>query len=157
MTARGKARAQRSKARDQRTAERSPARAREVEPRTRVFVYGTLLAGEPNNRLLEGARLVAKARTQPSFTLYDFGPFPGMVASGDHAVVGEVYEVDEPALAAMDRLEGHPRFYQRTSIGLEDGSTVEAYLLRLDQVRHLPIIASANWRARSAARRDRAR
>lgn len=121
---------------------------REVELRTRVFVYGTLLAGERNHFHLEGARLVAEARTQPAFTLYDFGPYPGMVATGNHAVVGEVYEVDEPMLAAMDRLEGHPRFYRRTSIRLEDGSAVEAYLLQPEQVSHLPIIAAASWRAR---------
>jgi gamma-glutamylaminecyclotransferase len=119
-----------------------------VVPRTRVFVYGTLLAGERNHHLLDGARLVGEARTEPAFTLYDFGPYPGMVAGDNNAVVGEVYEVDEPMLAAMDRLEGHPRFYQRTTIRLEDGSTVEAYLLRLDQVSHLPIIASAGWRTR---------
>lgn len=131
-----------------RTASRSSPRAREAEPRTRVFVYGTLLAGERNHHLLEGARLVAEARTQPAFTLYDFGGFPGMVAGGNHAVPGEVYEVDEPALAAMDRLEGHPRFYQRTSIRLEDGTAVQAYVLRPDQVSHLPIIPSGSWRER---------
>jgi gamma-glutamylaminecyclotransferase len=130
------------------TASPSPARKREVEPGTRVFVYGTLLAGERNHHLLEGARLVGEARTQPAFTLYDFGGFPGMVAGGNHVVPGEVYEVDEPALAAMDRLEGHPTFYQRTSIRVEDGTTVQAYLLRPDQVSHQPIIPSGSWRAR---------
>jgi gamma-glutamylaminecyclotransferase len=130
------------------TASRSNARAREVEPRTRVFVYGTLLSGERNHHLLEGARFVAEARTRPAFTLYDFGGFPGMVAGGNHAVPGEVYEVDEPALAAMDRLEGHPSFYQRTSIRLEDGTAVQAYVLTPDQVSHLPIISSGSWRAR---------
>jgi gamma-glutamylaminecyclotransferase len=126
----------------------SRTRPREVEPRTRVFVYGTLLAGERNHHLLERARLVAEARTHTAFTLYDFGPFPGMVECGDHAIIGEVYEVDEPMLAAMDRLEGHPSFYRRTSIRLEDGSRVEAYLLQPEQVSHRPIIAAASWRAR---------
>lgn len=130
------------------TTSRSNARARQVEPRTRVFVYGTLLAGDRNHHLLEGARFVAEALTEPAFILYDFGGFPGMVAGGNQAVPGEVYEVDEPALAAMDRLEGHPSFYQRTSIRLEDGTAVQAYLLRPDQVTHLPIIPSGSWRAR---------
>jgi gamma-glutamylcyclotransferase (GGCT)/AIG2-like uncharacterized protein YtfP len=81
---------------------------------TRVFVYGTLLAGEPNHRVLAGARLVANARTEPAFELRDLGPFPGLVSSGAHAVAGEVYEVDEATLAALDRLEGHrPRRRRR--------------------------------------------
>jgi gamma-glutamylaminecyclotransferase len=131
-----------------RSASGSQRRTREVEQRTRVFVYGTLLTGERNHHLLEGARRVAEARTQPAFTLHDFGPFPGLVAGGDHAVLGEVYEVDEPTLAALDRLEGHPSFYQRTSICLEDGRSVQAYVLRPDQVSHLPIIPSGSWRER---------
>ena len=65
---------------------------------TRVFVYGTLLAGEPNHRVLAGARLVANARTEPAFELRDLGPFPGLVSGGAHAVAGEVYEVDEATL-----------------------------------------------------------
>jgi gamma-glutamylcyclotransferase (GGCT)/AIG2-like uncharacterized protein YtfP len=138
----------RRNARSKRKPNRSRAREPEVELRTRVFVYGTLLAGERNHYHIERARLIAEARTQPAFTLYDFGPYPAMVATGNHAVIGEVYEVDEPMLAAMDRLEGHPRFYRRTSIRLEDGSTVETYLLQPEQVSHLPIIGTASWRAR---------
>jgi gamma-glutamylaminecyclotransferase len=114
---------------------------------TRVFVYGTLLAGEPNHRLLTGARLVAEARTKPAFELRDLGPFPGLVSGGAHAVAGEVYEVDEATLAALDRLEGHPRFYRRTRIALEDGAAVETYLLAPEQVEGRPVIASGNWRS----------
>ncbi|WP_415841932.1 gamma-glutamylcyclotransferase family protein, partial [Myxococcus xanthus] len=87
---------------------------------TRVFVYGTLLGGEPNHRLLRGARLIGPARTQPRFTLYDYGPFPALASRGKHAVEGEVYEVDALMLAALDRLESHPRFYRRTPITLDD-------------------------------------
>lgn len=124
------------------------ARAQATEPRTLVFVYGTLLAGESNHRHLARARMVAEARTQPAFTLHHLGAFPGLVAGGGHAVVGEVYEVDEVTLAILDRLEDHPRFYQRTSIVLENGATVETYLLTSAQVEGCPIITAANWRAR---------
>lgn len=115
---------------------------------TRVFVYGTLLAGEPNHPVLAGARHVANARTQPAFELRDLGPFPGLVSGGAHAVAGEVYEVDEATLAALDRLEGHPRFYRRTRIALDDGTKVETYLLSPEQVEGRPVIPSGNWRSR---------
>ncbi len=84
----------------------------------------------------------------------DLGPFPGMVRGGAGAVIGEVYEVDDATLAALDRLESHPRFYTRTRIALEDGTIVEAYLLSPEQVSGRRVILSGDWRAH---RRDRAR
>ncbi|TQF09174.1 gamma-glutamylcyclotransferase [Myxococcus llanfairpwllgwyngyllgogerychwyrndrobwllllantysiliogogogochensis] len=113
---------------------------------TRVFVYGTLLSGEPNHHLLRGARLVGPARTQPRFSLYDYGPFPALASRGKHAVEGEVYEVDALMLAALDRLEGHPRFYERTSIALDGAGRVEAYLFPKGRLAGRPIIESGCWR-----------
>lgn len=115
---------------------------------TRIFVYGMLLAGELNHRLLTSARLVGDARTKPAFELRDLNAFPGLVCGGEHAVVGEVYEVDRATLAALDRLEGHPRFYRCTRIALEDRATVDAYLLAPEQVEGRPVIDSGSWRAR---------
>jgi gamma-glutamylaminecyclotransferase len=103
---------------------------------TRVFVYGTLLAGEGNHALLQTARFIGAARTPPGFGLYDLGAFPGLVRGGQAAVVGEVYEVDAPTLAALDDLEDHPTFYQRTIIVLEDGSVAATYLLSARCVVH---------------------
>jgi len=121
---------------------------------TRVFVYGTLLSGEPNHRLLRGARLVGAARTQPRFTLYDYGPFPALASKGRRAVAGEVYEVDAPMLAALDRLEGHPRFYRRTPIALDCGARVEAYLFPNGRLAGLPIIESGCWRTHLSRSRN---
>ncbi|AKQ68193.1 hypothetical protein A176_005105 [Myxococcus hansupus] len=113
---------------------------------TRVFVYGTLLSGEPNHRLLRGARRIGSARTQPRFSLYDYGPFPALASRGKHAVEGEVYEVDTFILAALDRLEGHPHFYQRTSIALDGAGRVEAYLFPKARLTGRPTIKSGCWR-----------
>ncbi len=121
---------------------------RQQRATTRVFVYGTLLAGEPNHRVLGGAKLIAEARTEPAFELRDLGPFPGLVRGDEHAVGGEVYEVDAPTLARLDALEGHPRFYRRARIALEDRTIVETYLLTPEQVEGRPVIASGNWRSR---------
>jgi gamma-glutamylcyclotransferase (GGCT)/AIG2-like uncharacterized protein YtfP len=130
-----------------RDAERS-AQPRGPEAHTLVFVYGTLLAGESNHELLVGAKLVAAGRTPAAFRLYDLGAFPALVRGGEHAVVGEVYEVDEPTLAALDRLEEHPEYYRRTRIVLDDGTPVETYLLDPAQVAGYPVIPSGSWRAR---------
>src|SRR5690606_28452415 len=97
-------------------------------------------------RVLGGAKLIAEARTEPAFELRDLGPFPGLVRGGEHAVGGEVYEVDAPTLARLDALEGHPRFYRRARIALEDRTIVETYLLTPEQVEGRPVIASGNWR-----------
>src|SRR5690606_19616506 len=111
-----------------------PARARERGTNGggmsyRVFVYGTLRRGEANHRLLERATFLREARTIPAFSLRDLGAFPGLFAGGHTPVVGEVYEVDAATLARLDRLEGHPSFYRREPIALDDGERVEAYLL----------------------------
>lgn len=105
-------------------------------------------AHEPNHRLLSSAKLIGEARTEAVFELYDLGAFPMLVKGGRHAIVGEVYEVDAEMLAALDRLEGHPRFYRRTRIALTDGTKVETYLLTPEQVAGRPIVASGNWRER---------
>ena len=119
---------------------------------TAVFVYGTLLQGEGNHDLLARARFVGPGRTAPRFALHDLGAFPGLVDGGEHAVEGEVYIVRPDTLARLDQLEGHPRFYRRAPIALEDGSTVETYLLPRNRVEGRPVIASGSWRAR---RRER--
>jgi len=114
----------------------------------RVFVYGTLLAGEPNHRLLRRSRLVCEATTADGFALHNLGPFPGMVRATTGHVRGEVYEVDDATLAALDRLEGHPKFYRRTEVELDSGETVSTYLLCPSQVAGCPIIPTGRWRDR---------
>jgi gamma-glutamylcyclotransferase (GGCT)/AIG2-like uncharacterized protein YtfP len=122
----------------------------------KVFVYGTLLEGEPNHRVLKGARLVRRAHTEPAFLLYDLGPFPALVDGGGLRVAGEVYEVDDGCLAALDRLEGHPRFYFRSSIVLDSGDLVEAYLLPRERLYGTHrLIRCGNWLKRPGARKER--
>jgi gamma-glutamylcyclotransferase (GGCT)/AIG2-like uncharacterized protein YtfP len=118
-----------------------------------VFVYGTLLRGEANHDLLAAARFVAEARTEPCFELFDLGPFPAMSANGQTAVLGEVYAVDDATLARLDRLEGHPSFYQRTQIRLDDGQVVQTYLMERTKMRGRVRIPSGDWRAHHARAR----
>jgi gamma-glutamylaminecyclotransferase len=118
-----------------------------------VFVYGTLRAEEVNHDLLVLARFVAEARTEPCFDLFDLGAFPAMSAGGETAVLGEVYAVDEVTLVRLDRLEGHPSFYQRTQIRLESGQAVQTYLMDRNRMHGRARISSGDWRAHHARER----
>ena len=121
---------------------------------TRVFVYGSLLRGEPNHRVISAGTFVGAARTTEGFALFDLGAYPGMIATDHGTVAGEIYEVDDATLAALDRLEGHPRYYQRTRISLDEGIEVETYLLPLEYVDGRKRVETGDWRA---ARREKFR
>lgn len=114
--------------------------------RTRVFVYGTLLAGEGNHHLLRAATFVDSARTEARFRMMGMGAFPAIVPDGSTAIVGEVYEVDGETLARLDSLEGHPGWYTRTAIPLDGAAEAQAYLLRPTQVTRRKVIPSGDWR-----------
>jgi len=114
-----------------------------------VFVYGTLLRGQVNHRLLSGARLLGPHRTEPCFTLYDLGAYPGVARGGRTAVAGEVYEVDQAGLLRLDRLEDYPRLYNRILIPCPYGRAW-IYLYR-GRLGDRPVIRSGDWRALSEA------
>lgn len=110
----------------------------------KVFVYGTLLSGQGNHWFLANARLLRTARTEPHFTFVSLGGFPGMLDGGQQSVAGELYDVDADTLAALDRLEGHPRFYRRTAITLADGTRAQTYVLP-HTYSNRQIIESGSW------------
>ena len=128
---------------------RAAAPAPDARRPMRVFVYGTLLSGEPNHFLLRGQPLVGEARTRARFNLVSLGAYPALVAGGEVAVHGEVYDVDAETLAALDRLEGYPGFYTREPVELDGGVSGEAlaYLLPPERVAGSPEISHGDWKA----------
>ena len=80
-----------------------------------VFVYGTLKKGFGNHQLLEQSDFLARAfitRTK----LLNLGAFPAVIVGGRKEVEGELYEVNSKTLERLDRLEGHPSFYERRKV-----------------------------------------
>lgn len=100
-----------------------------------VFVYGSLKTGFSNNWLLQSheARLIClEARThEDSFFMESLGSFPAVVRSDvlddlgvafpvtRKRIVGELWEVSDPVLARLDRLESNGHLYQRESVSVE--------------------------------------
>ena len=113
-----------------------------------VFVYGTLLRGESNHRLLKNAEFVGEARTASEYDLVNLGAFPGMVSGGNTSIKGEIFSVDDGTLRALDRLEGHPRFYRRTKMEVDGFGAVEGYLFPRSRMNGYDCIESGDWRAR---------
>ncbi|MGC4000734.1 MAG: gamma-glutamylcyclotransferase family protein [Anaeromyxobacter sp.] len=120
----------------------------------RIFVYGTLLRGGTNHRLLDGALFLHRAKTRPEFTLYDLGEYPAMVTGGESAVHGEVFEVGPDIRRRLDELEEHPAYYRRTAIELADGMPAETYLLPREYAQYGVPIPSGLWSVRRTQTND---
>lgn len=119
----------------------------------KVFVYGSLREGFGNHDLIKGSNFMGDAKTLPEFTMLGLGGFPGLVHSGETIIVGELYEVDMATLADLDRLEGHPDFYQRAPFSVEDSNGIfhEAFIYVLPTVwmdGGSLIIQSGDWAQR---------
>lgn len=116
--------------------------------RHQVFVYGTLLRGEVNHHRLTGAEFLGGCRTEPCFTLFNLGAYPGLARGGRTAITGEVYRVDGAGLRHLDRLEDYPRLYDRQLIATPFGRAW-VYLYRGD-LGGRPVIRGGDWRAFAA-------
>ena len=95
-----------------------------------IFVYGTLKRGWGNHYLIQDQEYVSNATTvDHSFQMYSLGGFPGVV-SGDKQITGELYKVNDLAFKYCDQLEGHPNFYERKKVHVEDadGNIVSAWI-----------------------------
>ena len=80
-----------------------------------------------------GGKYISKAITIQRYPLYKTTiPFLHHIEGQGHNVFGEVFDVEN--VSVLDRLEGHPSWYRRLPITVEeyDGKTdheVEAYFL----------------------------
>lgn len=78
-----------------------------------MFVYGTLKRGHGNNVLLRRSMFVGPGITKEKFALYESG-IPFVVKDEPVSQIhGELYQVPEDSLRAIDGLEGHPDWYCR--------------------------------------------
>jgi gamma-glutamylcyclotransferase (GGCT)/AIG2-like uncharacterized protein YtfP len=103
-----------------------------------VFVYGTLKAGQFNNRLLQrpGADFVCTAKTREPWIMFNGGfPRVARIPRGREPnfksylgqIKGEVWKVDDSVLIELDRLESHPVFYCREKVCIVQPGANEAY------------------------------
>lgn len=133
-----------------------------------IFVYGTLLWGEPAHQLLAHAAVRHVPACLPNAQLHSTGPYPIAIQlpptdlPAPATVYGEVHWLAAGAcpalLAHLDQYEGDEYVRARCTVSLCDGSdqgdkpsTVAAwvYLGDPDYAAQFPIIASGDWRKRA--------
>ena len=114
-----------------------------------VFVYGSLMTGKINHRLLSAAVFLGTAISQPLYTLFHAGPWPAVVTGGTTAIHGELYRISLQLRLSLDRFEGHPTLFRRRTIVLDDGQQADAWLLEAAPDTSWPIIPSGTWATES--------
>ena len=73
----------------------------------KLFVYGTLLHGEPNHRVLEGATLLYTG-SKIQAKMYDTGSgYPAIELGMGSTIVGDIYEIHDQMWSSLDDLEGY--------------------------------------------------
>jgi gamma-glutamylaminecyclotransferase len=123
-----------------------------MSDRVRLFVYGTLMSGEPNAQVMAGSSYVGDATTTASYRLVALSGYPGLLSGGKTSVKGELYLVDDQLLAALDGVEGCPALFQRGEVELAGGGKAQAYLGADPSFDKAPTIPSGDWRKHRSER-----
>lgn len=122
-----------------------------------VAVYGSLLSGLSNHRVMERAKgkLVGSGESIMNIDMYSLGGFPSIsLKHSEHGntIRVEVYEVDDEGMKPLNALEGyrgegHNNFYDRSLIDvkLDNGDVVEAFIYHIDEQKSAPVV-DGDWR-----------
>lgn len=136
--------------------------AYDASARHNVFVYGSLLSGLHNHPVINPT---GAAQGTPGYTLtgqwtmHDLGAFPALrLDDAGGQVVGEVYAVDGPTMANLDRLEGFPRFYNRREVVVQTATGRVTcwvyYIADATRLRRCPRVKNNDWRRHYEALRS---
>jgi gamma-glutamylcyclotransferase (GGCT)/AIG2-like uncharacterized protein YtfP len=91
-----------------------------------VFVYGTLKRGYNNYDVMQKSNAVfLGCETVNDFACVDSPLFPIAFEKRHHKIKGEVFSIDDSKLFLIDRVEGYPKDYKRTTISTQYG---DAYI-----------------------------
>ena len=90
-----------------------------------LFAYGSLKQGFGNHPILNQSP-VFLATLKGYVLLTRGGSYPAIKA-GLGMVEGEVYEITDAKLKAIDQLEGHPNYYKREIVTVIDKNTLKPF------------------------------
>jgi hypothetical protein len=119
----------------------------------RMFLNGTAMSGQPDHHAIAGATFVGPATTAPRYRFLAVrDAFPGLlpVEADGRAIVGELYEMDEPTLFGS-LLPEEPAELELGTIALADGQIVNSMQLQPERLaagdKVVDISQLGGWRA----------
>ncbi len=121
----------------------------------RVFVYGTLKRQHGNHRLLESTNVrdtmyLGRCRIFGQYRMIDLGNFPAIqhtTGIDKRPIYGEVYQISQNTLDALDMLEGNGSFYTREKVFTAFKNAWAYFLPSRDELaRRYPEIVNGVWR-----------
>lgn len=109
-------------------------RCRKGKGESFVFVYGTLMKGFSNHRLLKGAKYLGLAQTVKKYRM-SVGDYPLVnEKKADTKITGELYSVSNKILKNLDELEGYKgndrsnNYYRKFVPVVNNDKRVDAYV-----------------------------
>jgi gamma-glutamylcyclotransferase (GGCT)/AIG2-like uncharacterized protein YtfP len=96
-----------------------------------LFVYGTLRRGGVNEITISHARAVFVGAASVRGRLHDMGGYPAVIlddAAG--GIAGEVFEIDDAILAALDRFEAADDYHREQIEVLLNGTASRSWIYR---------------------------
>lgn len=120
------------------------------EERSLLFTYGSLMRGERDHALMQGARFVGPASTAPGYRLVDLDVYAAMIVAHDGVVDGELYEISRELRRTLDVHKEVPVLFERHAIALSDGTRADTYLMPESRVVGRRRLRQGSWRLRFA-------
>jgi amino acid adenylation domain-containing protein len=109
-----------------------------------VFVYGTLMSNESRHYLIESNEFLEEDAIENS-SLFDLGEYPMLVSPGNDTVFGECYRIPLKTLQLLDKIEGHPYYYQRSWCYLKSKRRAIVYQASQKITLDAPLIPDGRW------------
>lgn len=114
-----------------------------------IAVYGSLRKNLGNHYLIENSEYLGNFKSNPEFSLYSLGGFPGLKENGKTSVEMEVYAVNDAVANNVDALEGYSpnrvaTFYDKKPIDTPYGeASVYIYVNDIPEDR---LVKSGDWK-----------
>jgi len=87
-------------------------------------VYGTLRSGHSNHHLLKDADCYGIGHSVENYAMYLTSGYPYVTShESRYPIAGELFGIDDSTLSMLDKMEGHPRYYERKEVTVTVGDT----------------------------------